>query len=1113
MRTKAAITNVVGSHIGPLAIIVAAGLLIVGLALPSSVSGQSGSVEVAIVGRIYNIPKDGSTFRKGEVIRVDLHSGDDSRPVFDTSGGLPTVDIEVGSSRRKALYSAASSIIDLPMFEYTVQPGDFDGDGLIWVPAGSLVIPPGSSVMTVDGQSVRIIWEVSAGSHFYIDGGRAEPARATPMPIPTATAASVQTPAPITPTRIEQSPVPTATATHTPAPTRTSTPRPTATPTSVASTEESSPQSVRDVKFTFISGSAHNTSGYGIDYFGRVFGEALTTERFEFQGQSFSFDEVTWINGKIEVQLSNCLPPSHFKEFLVIHRRNSGSSIAKSSDLEFAFAKPSSVRNNDRLCRDWPKAHQNFFFNSSRNLFPEGGTIEIVLSLLDTTTSAVTATATPLPTYSPTPTVVPTPQRTPTPVPTRTPPPTATISPIPEATIEVVATYFIPGRDGSNYGYEKDDFGNRPKRKSFRHQGHWYEFVEISWHKVRGQIKLQLGACLKPSYIVEFRINSAGLSFSKPVRVRFDDQHCEDHPDDDQIFYYDLERTNPFPKNEKVYFAIELRNTWPPVPDCPTYQPAPRSDETFVVIICSHKAPDDDHWGFDSRIPVGTISNSTIEVDGTEYTILYIYFDHSDQEVEVGLDGCLSPSSVNNFTVGGTSLGKPSSHRYSDKECHHHRGYNQRFDFNIERNIMPPGPVQIGLAIGSPKRPSGWATISEVFCDLVFSGELPDVHESCGTPPSGYAGTQTFDEPETALELVNLSLDALEQAKNSDDPDPVQVRQAIPTLNYGYRKYRVKHGLGEDFDRIIRSATRDLRELGIEPAPDAIRSILIGATCGQACLDLGYFQGDIAYLIGWITIGISPGISILADGRDFIASGAKCTNAALDGDSNCDVGELVLNGLAAVPLDLIPFLGTTAAASIDAAQAAKHIRRVVKRSPKLAYLIIDKAWKKSPEDGVKVTKELLSEFWDKPGFAISSTATNSSIIKHAQTSERLGALRVIKVLLSGRHKTEHIVAFNLRVFDRAGTKEWEFDIVKGEANRITHLVEVHGINLSEELEVKTKDLIKQLDRAKDLDKSIIFELFTTQNRNPTVSEKREIENRMRQLNQAVNPVDVSVHWN
>ena len=1090
MRTKSAITNVVGSHFGPLAIIVAAGLLIVGLVLPDSVSGQSGSVEVTIGGSVHNSPRDGSTFRRGEVIQAQIHYHHASRLVFDTSGGPPTLDIEVGSARRQARYDEASSTIDLPIFEYSVKPGDLDSDGVILVPAGGLVIPPGSTVTTINGQSATINWPVSSGSPFYIDGGPAEPS--TPVSSPTPTR------------KVYPTTLPTGTATHTPAPTRTSTPRPTPTPTSVVSTD--SPQSVKDVKFIFISGITHKTNGYGEDYFGRIFGKPLTNAVFEYQGQRFSFDGVTWRDGEIEIQLSKCLPPSRFKELVVIHRRNSGSLIAKSTDVEFSFTKLSSVRNNERLCRDWPKAHQNLFFDSSRNLFPEGDTVEIVLRLVNTAKSTATVTATPLPTQTP----------TPTPVPTRTPPPTATSSPTPEAIIEVVTNSFRSGKEGSTSGFERDDYGSQLKRRSFRFQGRRYFFEVIRWHEGRGEIKFKLEGCLKPTFMVEFRVNSAGLRFSNPVRVRFSDHYCEANPDADQVFYYDYDSaSNPFPKNEIVHFSIRLRNEPPPTPDCPTYQPVPRSGETFIAVICSHRAPDDDHYGFDGRIPFGTISNSTIEVDGTEYTILYIYFDHSEQEVEVGLDGCLPPPSVNDFTVGGTSLGEPSSYRYSDKECHHHRGYNQRFDFNIEHNVMPVGQVRIKLSIGSPKRPSGWATISEVYCELVWSRELPDVQVSCGTPPSGYAGALTFDEPETALELVNLSLDALEQAKKSDDPDPVQVLQAIRTLDYGYRKYRVSHGFGEDFDKIIRSATRDLRELGIDPTPDAIRKILIGATCGQACLDMGHFQGDIAYLIGWITVGVSPGISILADSRDFIASGAKCTNVALnDGDLNCDVGELVVNGLAALPLELIPFFGTTAAVSIDATQAAKHVMRVARQSKKLAYLMIAKAWRKSSDDGINVTNSLLSDYWDKPGFAISSTATNSSIIELAENSgHRLGALRVIKVLLSGRHNAEDVIACNLRIFDSAGTQVGEFDIVKGKANQITHYVEVHGVNLNQSIEESTKELGEQLTRAKSMGKPIVFELFASQNRNPTAAEKRKIENRIRQLNRSGNPVVVSVHWN
>ncbi len=98
--------------------------------------------------------------------------------IVDTSGGLPTVELEVGDRVRKARYIGEGEEPTILIFGYTVQAGDRDDDGVIWVGADSMSVPAGSSITDRAGNHADTSWSVSSGSEFRIDGGPAPPAEA-----------------------------------------------------------------------------------------------------------------------------------------------------------------------------------------------------------------------------------------------------------------------------------------------------------------------------------------------------------------------------------------------------------------------------------------------------------------------------------------------------------------------------------------------------------------------------------------------------------------------------------------------------------------------------------------------------------------------------------------------------------------------------------------------------------------------------------------------------------------------------------------------------------------------------------------------------------------------
>ena len=78
---------------------------------------------VAVVSK----PVDGDTYRQGEKIEVAVTFGD--RVLVDTSLGTPTLGLAVGTETRQATYVRGTGSNRL-VFEYTVQSGDTDGDGI-----------------------------------------------------------------------------------------------------------------------------------------------------------------------------------------------------------------------------------------------------------------------------------------------------------------------------------------------------------------------------------------------------------------------------------------------------------------------------------------------------------------------------------------------------------------------------------------------------------------------------------------------------------------------------------------------------------------------------------------------------------------------------------------------------------------------------------------------------------------------------------------------------------------------------------------------------------------------------------------------------------------------
>ena len=113
-----------------------------------------------------------------EVIQVEVRFT--GPVVVNTSGGLPTIALELGpgdpgegdtGKTRRAQYTANDSGGARLIFVYTVQAEDLDDDGIVWVIADSLVVPPGSSMEDTAGERSRSILGCKLGQRF--QGGMA----------------------------------------------------------------------------------------------------------------------------------------------------------------------------------------------------------------------------------------------------------------------------------------------------------------------------------------------------------------------------------------------------------------------------------------------------------------------------------------------------------------------------------------------------------------------------------------------------------------------------------------------------------------------------------------------------------------------------------------------------------------------------------------------------------------------------------------------------------------------------------------------------------------------------------------------------------------------------
>ena len=131
--------------------------------------------------RVVNDPLNGDAFGRGEDILTEMVFLEDV--LVRTGGGPPTLELELGEGgeTRTARYSEEWSGGNRLTFIYTVRAGDLY-EGTVWVRAGSLVVPTGSSITDAAGNDADLSrWNVSAGRQLKMDGGPSDVGGSAPL--------------------------------------------------------------------------------------------------------------------------------------------------------------------------------------------------------------------------------------------------------------------------------------------------------------------------------------------------------------------------------------------------------------------------------------------------------------------------------------------------------------------------------------------------------------------------------------------------------------------------------------------------------------------------------------------------------------------------------------------------------------------------------------------------------------------------------------------------------------------------------------------------------------------------------------------------------------------
>ena len=161
-------------------------------------------------------------------------------------------------------------------------------------------------------------------------------------------------------------------------------------------------------------------------------------------------------------------------------------------------------------------------------------------------------------------------------------------------------------------------------------------------------------------------------------------------------------------------FDLEIGVT-PSATNPPTPAPTPSATSTTpssgnVWTATLGSVQRSDEFGYDDSF--GTLMGGTFEYDGTSYTIEYLKWDRSEDELLLLLDRCLKRTEFVSLQIGSTPFSNTDLDevREPDSECNRNREYGQRFEFHdVSDNPLVAGvtyDITITLGTSSTTAPT-----------------------------------------------------------------------------------------------------------------------------------------------------------------------------------------------------------------------------------------------------------------------------------------------------------------------------------------------------------------------------------------------------------------------
>ena len=398
---------------------------------------------------------------------------------------------------------------------------------------------------------------------------------------------------------------------------------------------------------------------------------SITDRTFEYNSRTYGIDFIQWDESDQKIQFG-------LDECL------KGSEFVSLAIGSTTYSNPDYIRRTDSQCDEDMRRLQDFeFHNVTSNPLTAGTSYQITITLAGSST----------------------------------PPP-------PSSGNTWTATLTSADETGDDeYGYEYNDFGSITDR-TFEYDGTTYTIDYIKWDDSSNEIEFRLEECLKSSDFISLTIGST--TYSDPGRIEEPDADCDSNPTESQEFEFHDITSNPLTAGRNYQITITFAESSTP-------PPPPSSGNTWTATLTSADETGDDEYGYEYD-EFGYITDRTFEYDGSTYTIDYIKWDDSSNEIEFRLEECLKSSDFVSLGIGSTTYSNPDRIEEPDADCDSSPTESQEFEFHdITSNPLTAGrnyQITITLAASSTPTPTPTPTSTPT--------------SSCETSLSNVSGTVTL---------------------------------------------------------------------------------------------------------------------------------------------------------------------------------------------------------------------------------------------------------------------------------------------------------------------------------------------------------------------------------